>query len=310
MILDKILSTLLEAPSFQTAFIRDRNVLSGHHKTRKISMPNEAMLELHRYLLRELRFQVAIRGSGLPLSRYSSAGERSDSAVVNALRHRSSRFYYLLDIESAFPSTNGELLIELLLEHLLDEKEPEAFANAFREYFLDENGGLVVGAPASTLLFNLFCYFRIDQDIARLCGSYGLLYSRYIDDFTLSHPDQKIGKGLRRTVRQVVEKEGFSVSHRKSEVLDRQKGPVTITGVGIQPNGRLFVSRDFTRRVSGLMHWLTNHPGRGAEFIIARNRLHGMMGVIRYVAKRSQTSFNRTERKILVRYRQLQRRLS
>jgi len=104
-----------------------------------------------------------------------------------------------------------------------------------------------------------------------------------------------IGKRKRITIRLIVRTAGFKVSHRKSKVLDLRKGTIEINGVGLEFGGRIFLPRDFTNKISGILHLAIQGES------ISPNKIHGMMGVFKALTDRR--NMNKTERKLMQKYR-------
>ena len=63
------------------------------------------------------------------------------------------------------------------------------------------------------------------------------------------------------------------INHAKAKVLDTAKGPIVINGIGIKPNGELFLPRRYLRKIRGLIHLAMKRHDVNPAII------HGMMGV-------------------------------
>lgn len=217
-------------------------------KKRNISKPNDAMRKLHAQLMRRL---AAVAHGKFLMSAYGSV--KRFSPTLNALQHTQGRYFYQLDITNAFPSVSLEKLAAVLAT--LDPKlgsrtEVERFLLA---YCAGKGGGLATGAPASPLLFNIYCAALIDPGIRELCPHRRNTYTRYLDDLTISS-DRLIPRILRRKIREVVESAGFEVNHRKSSVTDLHKSSVVITGACITRDGTMRPTDEYMRRVAECLH--------------------------------------------------------
>lgn len=244
---------------------------------------------LHKRLIRYLR---ALK---VPLP--SATGCRhKDSAVKNVMRHNQNRYFYLLDILNAFPSVNIELLTQILckIDSRLTSQEKEVLS-FLQKYCVSPQGGLVIGAPASPDLFNIYCGILIDPLLEYLCRGYSLTFTRYLDDFTFSSSKVPIGKRKRRAIRKTITAAGFSVNHRKSKVYDLKKGAIKINGVGLEFGGRIFLPRHYLRMIHGLSHRAIT----GED--IRPNKIHGMMGV--FWPTIVDNNLNKTEQVLVAKYR-------
>lgn len=257
------------------------------------------MRELHGQLIRYLR--------GLHVDRASSTGARPGSSPLrNVLRHKPRwtswfpRFFFLIDISGAYANVDGEKLVKIILDHDQNLAGRELDVRAFLSQYCmsTEEGGLIVGAPASPDLFNLYCEVLIDGEIRSLCRKYGLTYTRYLDDLTFSS-SQRIGKKKRQALCAVIERAGFKLNQRKARVLDLAKGPVAINGVGITRDGRCFLPRQAVRELRGLLHLALS--GR----LDRLSTIHGRMGVFKALTNLRFPT--KTERRVLDMYRQLKK---
>lgn len=252
-----------EPPAFRTFEIEDVNPVSGHTKRRKIAAPNEAMHLLH------TRFASWIRTANRPLLRLllrnATGSVPGGNPLKNVEPHRWHQYLYLIDIESAFPSVDGRRLANLIAAFypwafLGFEEEIYAF---LKKYFLAPEGGIYVGGPASSDLFNLYAGALMDNPLRELCRERGITYTRYVDDLTFSVPDLSCfrldSRIARRRIREIVWSAGFRISSKKAEFVDLVKGPAFVTGVGIRAHGELFLSRRYLRKIRGIMRRQETH---------------------------------------------------
>jgi hypothetical protein len=171
----------------------------------------------------------------------------------------------------------------------LTEKEAEVWltANAFD----NKNGGLLVGAPASPDLFNLYADCVLDTRLSSLAQRYGMYYSRYLDDLLFSsEEDNSIGQKKRRAIRAIIADAGFAVSDHKSKLWDIRKGPIFVNGVGLDYTGRFFVPGKFIRRLKGVA-FLARRK------VIPANRVQGMLGAVKPILAARRP--NRSEHKAI-----------
>lgn len=264
-----------QKPAFSFFWMTDRNPLSGHVKKRRIANPNRAMRTVHARLLHGFR-QLGIK---LP----SATGGITGSSPLKNLdyhrrkrgdKHRFNRYFYLLDLKNAFPSIDNEKLIEIVAS-LFPQELNEVVTRILNMYCLstrDKIKGLIVGAPASPYLFNLYCEVMVDQQLRALCEQYQLSYSRYLDDFAFSST-QPIGEHKRRMIREIIMNAGFLINHKKCQVYDLSKGSVIINGIGVRRNGDTYLPRHAVVQLRGLMHQALN--GQPVDWAV----IFGKMGL-------------------------------
>lgn len=290
-----------EKPKFRIFGIRDVNPVSGAVKKRRvISAPNEAMEEIHKVFARWLSKAIAAEKLQ-EILRFATGSVAGGSHLNNVRLHRQHRFFYLLDIRSAFPTVDGAKLIKVLCELCPDLASCEAQLKDFlRHYLLMPRGGLYVGGNASNYLYNLYAGRLIDQDLGELCRNCGITYSRYVDDLAFSS-DQPITEARRRTIRTILEGVGFEINHAKAKVLDIAKGPVVINGVGIRQGGELFVPGHYLRTLRGLINRAIHNGG------VRPGVVQGKMAVFFFIRGDPENPFNwarmnKTEQKLVKLY--------
>lgn len=171
MFLENISRNLPAVPEFRTFFLNDRNPLGKTGKKRKITAPNEAMKILHRRFLKFLRQQP-----GLNRLLASATGCRhGNSPRRNVMLHRRHRYFYLLDLRNAYPSVNGEKLAAVLCSLMprlsaaeqQDLFREQAVLKFLKNFCLAATDGLLIGAPASPDLFNIYAASLIDQPLRK-----------------------------------------------------------------------------------------------------------------------------------------------
>jgi hypothetical protein len=294
-LLDLLLRNLPpEHPAFTYFQLRDENPLGRYEKTRRIGAPNRTAELIHSRInncLRDRRWLPFATGA-LPYC----------SPRSNVLRHRFSRFFYLTDIHAAYPSVNPEKLAEILEEYFswyeggaLRATKDELLVFLKRLCVDKQSGGLIVGAPASPYLFNLYAEVLIDRPLGALCRKYRLAYSRYLDDLTFSSRS-RIGEKKRKAIREIIQRAGFSINHRKSRVHDLRKGPIEITGIGLEYGGRIYLPRHYLRRIKGVLHAAVHDPVNFQQLV------SGMMGLF-FGITHEGSRLNSTERDIIDGYK-------
>ncbi|OHB15373.1 MAG: hypothetical protein A2431_03745 [Candidatus Zambryskibacteria bacterium RIFOXYC1_FULL_39_10] len=288
-------------PRFDKYTLRDVNPVSKHIKTREISNPNKSMREIHRRIIQAVK------------DVYLDSSNHFSSTHQNADRHNSSRFFYQTDLMHAYASVPLEGLVTIL-----SSLKPTWGTKNVREilttYCFDESGaGLIVGAPASPILFNIYAWQTLDIPLLEFWPYmndegqiFRKFYTRYLDDLTFSSPEP-ITDSIRRSIRRVVEQAGFQINHRKSTVRDLKKGPVVITGVGLEyrprRSARLFLPRHYLKRMNGLLHLALKGDPR-----VSHSEIEGLMGVFYGVLGRKHrqshqsTKLNATESRFLEMY--------
>lgn len=288
MYLNNLVKGVEEDPFFKTIYLIDSNELAGTKKQRIIFVPNKSAKLIHKRLIAYLR--------SLPISRYAKGCYPGCSPVTNVRLHKENRFFYSLDIMNAYGFVRAEKLSNILCN--LDERllglESEVLEFLLKHCFCHgEGAGLITGAPASPDLFNIYAGALLDEVLAEISMQYGLLYTRYLDDLLFSSSHQPIGKRKRLAIRQVINKAGFAISHHKSKLIDLKKGPAVINGIGIEMGGRLFVPRNYLKKIKARLYQALNNGD------VSKEEIAGLMGVF-WSAVPSIGGLNQFEMKVFL----------
>jgi hypothetical protein len=239
------MSEQIPANHFQRTILHTRTA-EGSFKKREILVPDEETRLLHGAVLRTFYNESFNDTRQLPDCAWVDGAMPGSQLLDGVLPHRNNWTFYKLDIKNAFPSVDIPTLLAMM-----DERGQEIGMGRYERHylidFIEEFGtapqvpGLPLGAPCSPYLFNFYCR-NMDQQLAALAEEYGYVYTRYLDDITLSspHKERTMGQDTRRYIRDIIEDTpGMKVNHAKSQFLRRTQGMVTITGVSIYPDGRI-----------------------------------------------------------------------
>ena len=297
-------------PEFKEEIRNDRNRMSGHSKLRRIMAPNGPMRKLQSNLRDYVRT--------LPVDYTYATAYRPGCAVkFNVERHRQNRYFYLVDLESAFDQVSGEklaLILATLVRQMAEdavefmrasgvsmelrqrslEEDVSEVHKFLKKYCLLSGGrGLPQGGPASQDLFNIYCAMLIDGPVGEYAKRHGLVYSRYGDDLTISSR-RPIGRVLRRKLRELMLGQGFDLSHHKCEVVDiaRVGGQsILINGIRLCYGGRMQAPAHFVKQARSITRAaLRSHDDH------LYHRAEGLVGCVLYIARGRKLS--RTEQRL------------
>jgi hypothetical protein len=195
---------------------------------------------------------------------FAHGGMSSKSTRTNLSPHVGNRYFYTVDIRSAYEALDATKVARVLRNvsgHLVSRPLSELVDWLNRWCFLPD-GGVITGAASAPYLFNLYAASRIDSRLAghqkipgyfRFLQDTEIVYTRYLDDLTFSS-SEPIKKSHRRVIREVIWSAGFELADHKTRVnLDIQKGPIEIAGVMLDATGRMFPSKRRRRRANGML---------------------------------------------------------
>lgn len=214
-----------------------RLVVGTAENPRTVWAPSDAMRNEHQVLLWELQ-ELGIEFD------YATGSIKGRNILQNALRHSANRYFFQVDIYNAYGQVDiGLLAAKLCQRGFYGEVEDTA---AMLERLCKSPGGegLAMGGPAVPMLFNIYC-LDLDKELGAYCGGQGVTYTRYLDDLTFSSPDRgfptqdAIGKHKRRAIKEIIARHKLTLSEHKTRVRDLMDGPVKITGVQINTQGKI-----------------------------------------------------------------------
>ncbi len=185
----------------------------------------------------------------------------SRSIITNAKAHAKKSFVFNLDIKDFFDSINFGRVRGMFIAN--PYKLNKEVATILAQICCYENK-LPQGAPTSPIISNLICA-KMDSELQRFCKEYGLLYTRYADDITISSNRRELPtalvasyiKGLPNVVigdelRLIIEKNnGFQINESKVRLLYKtQRQEVT----GLIVNQGVNIDRKYIRNLDAALH--------------------------------------------------------
>ena len=228
---------------------------------RSISAPKPALAGAQRWVLEEILEKIESRPE-------AHGFVKGRSVRSNALPHVGRAVVVNLDLKDFFPTLTFRRVKGLFRhmgysEHvatvlgLLTTEPPRVKAELDGKLYGVALGERVLpqGACTSPAITNLVCR-KLDRRFKGLADKHGFTYTRYADDLTFSGPKrQKVGR-LLKSVRSILEDEGFFEHPKKTKVMGRGRRQ-EVTGVTV--NDKLAMSRADKRRLRATLHNADKH---------------------------------------------------
>ncbi len=223
---------------------------------RHISAPKPALAAAQRWVLENIlnRLEPEPEAHGFVAGR---------SIVTNAAPHAGRAVVVNLDLKEFFPSITFRRVKGLFeavgySEHaatvlaLLCTEPPRVEAELDGKVYHVALGQRVLpqGACTSPAITNALCR-RLDRRLAGLARRHQFTYTRYADDLTFSGDNAKAVGRLLRSVRSVLQEEGFVEHPRKTKVMRRARRQ-EVTGVTV--NVKPAVSRREVHTLRAILH--------------------------------------------------------
>jgi hypothetical protein len=219
--------------------------------TRIIAQPARDLKIIQRYLL-----DTVLRR--LPVHRASMAYVQGRSIAKNAHMHVESDYVLKLDFREFFPS-----IVVADWERAARKAELKLSSTDLRlcSSLMFWGAGssqpicLSIGAPSSPTLSNIVM-FDIDQELATFASNYGVVYSRYADDITVSGTTTDAILHFEKSARTLISK--FKSPRLKFN--DEKRGLYgkgqrrMVTGLILTPEEKVSIGRERKRLISAMLH--------------------------------------------------------
>lgn len=154
---------------------------------------------------------------------HSHGGVKGRSIVSNANAHRNSIYVFNADIADFFPSIHYERVYKLFVEKF------DCSANVARicTRLCTHNYHLAVGLQTSPILADKVLD-QVDVRIGSACNSAGLIYTRFVDDITITGIFDLQESGFVSLVKKIINQNGFELSPHKQKTGKLSDGiPIT-----------------------------------------------------------------------------------
>lgn len=178
-------------------------------------------------------------------SRYSHGGVKRRSAMTNARAHVGNAYAFVADISNFFPSISCFPVNRLFLQQACSYDVARILT---RLCTFDYH--LALGLVTSPIIANEL-FKPIDARIAAACKKMNLVYSRFVDDITISGTYDLERSGIESVVRQIIRCYGFRLAPGKTD-WGRFDSGLSVTGICLK-NGHIDASRSFIRELDRLI---------------------------------------------------------
>lgn len=194
---------------------------------------------IHRLLIK-IRLDDSAQG-GVP-----GKTNRSNAAI-----HCRQRFIYKLDFKSYFPSIPHHRVFHLFRQELKCSQEVASILTEL----CTVNGCVPQGASTSMDIANLVCR-DLDPWFRNLANSFGLKYTRYVDDLTFS--GKKIPERFVNKFKRIIRSKRWLSLNDKKEVLKDRNQAQTVTGLNVKYE-KPRITRSYKKSVRTEKHILSKY---------------------------------------------------
>jgi RNA-directed DNA polymerase len=152
-------------------------------------------------------------------SAYSHGGVPLRSIKTNALPHLESHFVFKTDISNFYPSVHYKRIYQLFVGRLQCSPDVAHIATKITTY----KHHLALGLITSPILANEVLR-TVDDRIGGACSKAGLVYTRYVDDITISGLFDLDRSGVPSLIERILRQHGFRLNPAKHKFGEFAKG--------------------------------------------------------------------------------------
>ncbi len=184
---------------------------------REISKPHPRLKKIQKGIHRLL--------TEVEISECAHGGIKGRSNLANAKEHCNQRWVLNLDFKSFFPSISHHQVYTLFFRELKCSQEVSSLLTRL----CTVRGQVPQGGSMSMDIANLGCR-KIDKRIEGLTFQYGIKYTRFVDDITLS--GNIIPKQFIMMVKHIIKQSGFTLTPNKEKLRGQHQSQI-VTGLSV-----------------------------------------------------------------------------
>lgn len=206
---------------------------------------------------------------------YSHGGVRGRSIKTNAQPHLESHFLFKTDISDFYPSVHSKRVYSLFADSLQCSPDVARLCTrlcTFRHH-------LALGLITSPILADQILS-RVDRRLGGACQKAGLVYTRYVDDITISGVFDLEHSGFPALVERILRQDGFEANPAK-HVFGRLADGTSITNLR-RVRGHLDVKKEYADELERQLDDAAR-LARGDEFQGPYYRPNQILGRVRFV---------------------------
>lgn len=195
--------------------------------------------------------------STLPIHMAATAYREGRSIADHAALHAKNRFLLKMDFKNFFPSISV-VDVRRHLTEIGKMSVEDARVVSLLVCWRDKAKGrlcLSIGAPSSPLLSNTMLY-AFDRQIAQICRTHKIAYSRYADDLAFSTNKKEVLSVIAQQVQAICNELEFprlEINHDKTVSTSRAYRR-SLVGLILTPDGKVSLGREKKRRLRSQLY--------------------------------------------------------
>ena len=169
---------------------------------------------------------------------HSHGGVVGRSIKTNAEPHIGSQYVFKTDIKSFYPSVHRTRVYELFVNRFECSPDVARICTQLCTY----QHHLALGLICSPILADQVLS-RVDRRIGGACANEKLVYTRFVDDITISGAFNMEKAGFAKLIERILREDGFKANPKK-HIYGRMSDDLTVTSLR-ERRGRLDVRREY-----------------------------------------------------------------
>ncbi|WP_417388471.1 reverse transcriptase family protein [Gimesia sp.] len=210
---------------------------------------------------------------------YTHGGIRGRSIKTNAEAHLSSSYIFKTDISNFYPSIRYSRIYEMFLKDFNCSPDVARVCTRICTY----KHHLALGLITSPILADQLIS-NIDKRIGTACLKAGLVYTRFVDDISISGHFNLYQSGFENIVTDILCSQGFNINQTKNEFSQLGK-KTSITGIRILNNKKLDVKKEYAdeleRQLKDAKSLANNQTFEGPYF--TEGQIRGRVEFVRWI---------------------------
>jgi hypothetical protein len=175
----------------------------------------------------------------LPVSPFSHGGVCGRNIKTNFVPHANSAFVFKADISNFYPSIHRVRVYRLFVEQFRCVPNVARLCTKLCTY----DNHLALGLVTSPILADQVLN-PIDVRIDGACRKVGLVYTRFVDDITISGPYDLKKSGVPRLVGDILRENGFRI-HPEKRQFGKLVDGMAVTGIRLNQRKHLDVQHEY-----------------------------------------------------------------
>ncbi len=171
-------------------------------------------------------------------SEFSHGGVRGRHIKTNVEPHRRSAFIFKTDVSNFYPTVHHSRIYRLFAGKFGCSPDVARLCARLCSY----RHHLALGLITSPILADQIM-LRVDSRIGSACRKAGLVYTRFVDDVTISGPYNLRRSGFEKIVTEILDDDGFEANPKKHQFAELDKR-TSITNVRVV-RGHLDVRKEY-----------------------------------------------------------------